>query len=135
MAMLYDLTRQAYLESLQTILADRPRAYRVGELGFVYVLKGVRYVKIGYSRQPEGRMRTLQDCVPFQLELLLSLPGTTQTETAIHNVLDRYRSRGDWFHHNSYVSDGIRGLQSITPEEIKATERTVRNVPIQVITS
>ena len=122
---LFDETRAAYFESLTERVANHPSRHKrdAGHwrslFGEVYVFRGVRYVKIGYSRDPEDRRRQLS--VPFPIELVLTLPGTPETETAIQCVLDRYRSRGDWFHHNSYVSDGIQGLRCITESELAAS--------------
>ena len=120
---LFDDTRAAYFESLTELVAGanqhrRDVGYWRKHFGEVYVFKGVRYVKIGYSRDPEDRMRQLS--VPFPITLLLTLPGTPHTEAAIQGALDRYRSKGDWFHHNPYVSDGIHGLRSIAESELAA---------------
>lgn len=67
--------------------------------GVVYFIraKGVSLVKIGYSSNPEQRLRNLQTSCPHQLDILATLPGSQQTEADIHKKFGHLRMNGEWF--------------------------------------
>lgn len=66
--------------------------------GFVYVMKDtIRNVhKIGYSKNPEQRERTLQSEVP-SIEKIAQYNGSTADEKALHIRFAEKRLRGEWF--------------------------------------
>jgi hypothetical protein len=63
-------------------------------------------VKIGVSRDVEGRLRALNQQSAEEYTLLGWIRGTYVLERAIHLALDEHRVRGEWF--------------SLTPEELFA---------------
>ena len=78
--------------------------------GFVYfVLDGFKpsedgrdwddrsYVKIGYSKNPEARLNTLQTASPERLDLMGYIPGNPNTERQFHELFGHLRRKGEWF--------------------------------------
>ncbi len=54
-------------------------------------------IKIGYSKDPEERLRTLQTGSSGKLTLLLAIEGTQQDETAWHDRFADARIQNEWF--------------------------------------
>ena len=54
-------------------------------------------IKVGFSKDPEGRRNHLQTGTPEQMTLLCCLESDRVLETAIHRQLCRYRISGEWF--------------------------------------
>lgn len=65
-----------------------PQTYLVG-------VEGSPLVKIGYSTDPQRRLKSLQTGQPMELSLLWSRAG--DYEGALHIRFAEYRVRGEWF--------------------------------------
>jgi hypothetical protein len=76
--------------------------------GFVYFLRCQGYVKIGWSKTPELRLRALRTALPFTLDVLAVHPGTRADEQSLHHRFASQRYRGEWF---------------VTSEEIEAVAK------------
>lgn len=69
-------------------------------------------VKIGISKKPGERLRAVQICCPYQLELLgtISVPEGVRTRTKeneIHNDLSKYNMRGEWFDLPDHIEEKL----------------------------
>lgn len=58
---------------------------------------GCERIKIGYSRNVEGRLLEMQVDCPFDLELLVVTAGAKDIEPAVHDKFRGARVRGEWF--------------------------------------
>jgi hypothetical protein len=56
-----------------------------------------RLVKIGYSRNPKTRIKTLQTSNPKKLLLIGVLEGCKKVEKFLHIKFYKYRIDGEWF--------------------------------------
>ena len=67
--------------------------------GFVYVVKGGGYYKIGYSKEPDRRIATLSTQPPFELEViyLCGSHNARALEADLHGLFKHARVRGEWF--------------------------------------
>lgn len=74
--------------------------------GFIYFIRAGRTpnVKIGWARDPERRLDTLQTGCPHKLHLIGFAPGTPADETDWHYRWEALRARGEWFR----LSNGLR---------------------------
>lgn len=54
-------------------------------------------IKIGFSRNPEWRIPSLQTGNSNELRLLGKFRGTKRDEMAFHKAFLEYRIRGEWF--------------------------------------
>jgi len=77
---------------------DLARLRRSAYGSYVYVMEDLRtrHFKIGRSKTPGKRERTLQAEVP-QIVLRFSIPADEEHERALHNQFADKRVRGEWF--------------------------------------
>lgn len=54
-------------------------------------------VKIGFSKNPKGRLSSLQTGIPERLHLLGVLPGGKEEEQRLHRYFAAYCIQGEWF--------------------------------------
>lgn len=94
--------------------------------GFVYFIRPDvenAPVKIGYSRNPEQRLKTSGFWVPFPLVLVAKFPGDTSLESRVHHHLLNSHSHYEWFHWTSEVEqfvgsvlDGSLKIENLPPD-------------------
>jgi len=67
--------------------------------GFVYVVKCHEFVKIGIAADVTARVINLQTGNPYDVELIAkaSSENPELAEESLHEQLDRFRIRGEWF--------------------------------------
>lgn len=65
---------------------------------FTYLMEDLRNgsIKIGKSRNPERREKTLQSEVPT-VELRFAIPASHDMEASLHEEYSSFRRRGEWF--------------------------------------
>lgn len=69
--------------------------------GYVYLLhlKGFDFYKIGISQNVPSRKKAIQTLIPFEVNMIktIHVEGYKDIEKNIHEELDKYRYRGEWF--------------------------------------
>jgi len=67
--------------------------------GQVYIIGNLEYktCKIGYSENPNKRVKDLQTGCPFLLTILASFPGNVPIEKQIHRKYAHLHLIGEWF--------------------------------------
>jgi hypothetical protein len=85
-----------YLEARAESKRSQSRAQATR--GFVYLMRNNRngFVKIGFSKAPHYREKTLQSEEP-EVELIFCIPGSLADEQDLHEVYTICRVRGEWF--------------------------------------
>lgn len=73
--------------------AERPKATQ----GYIYFIEGGHFIKIGFSRSMEARLKKMSTDAPGELRLLHIEPGTFKTEKIIHRHFAELRQHGEWF--------------------------------------
>jgi hypothetical protein len=69
-------------------------------LCYVYAIKavGTAYVKIGFSNNPEERLKNIQVSIPFPLTFLgVWIVPSQKIEGTLHKKFHHIRTRGEWF--------------------------------------
>lgn len=66
-------------------------------IGFIYAAKAGELIKLGFSKDPESRIRVLSCGNPFPCELLGYWVGTPDDERALHSKYSASRITGEWF--------------------------------------
>jgi T5orf172 domain len=84
----------------------------------VYFLRSGRFVKIGYSTNPNERFRQHSVSNP-DLETLAIIPGTRSTERELHNKFEHLRHNREWFHLTEDLRAAIQGLAAEAKEQTK----------------
>jgi hypothetical protein len=66
---------------------------------FVYFIKEERsgLIKIGYSENPQKRLKALQTGQAKDLEIIMTVKGGAELESVLHKAFDFFRVRGEWF--------------------------------------
>lgn len=96
----------------------------------VYFLKPIGMdgpVKIGCSKQPQGRLQTLDIWSPFPLELMAIVPGDHKDERALHWHFRDSRLHGEWFAWTTRLHALIRRVKangSLPPLEVAPYGKT-----------
>ena len=67
--------------------------------GYVYFIQGGKYVKIGYTENPDisKRLGELQTGCPFPLKVIGSIPANRSLEWYLHRIYRQWRTHGEWF--------------------------------------
>lgn len=79
--------------------AETQRELRLSSApGYVYfaMAEGLR-IKIGYSTDPERRIREMQTGASAPLRLIATIPGNPATEREFHKRFKEYRLHREWF--------------------------------------
>lgn len=63
----------------------------------VYFIQGGNAIKIGFSADLDGRIRSLNVGSPVVLTLIGSVEAGVSFERALHHKLKQYRIKGEWF--------------------------------------
>lgn len=85
-------------------LKQRNRPVVTGRF-YVYALAASDRIKIGFSDQPNNRMREIQTGCPYPLLLLCTQEFDTENaararEKELHNKFEQRRAHGEWFHND-----------------------------------
>ena len=90
-----------------------------GEHMFLYIIKQINEedgfcssYKIGISKNPESRLKSLQTSNPYELELVFvwqtfKSHEANFLERECHNQFDTYRKRGEWFDMPNYLMESF----------------------------
>lgn len=95
---------------LPPVGAPRPRATNYS--GFVYFLRSGSRLKIGFSRNPGGRLTGLRTAMSHRMDTIAVVPGTEREERSLHWQLRAYRRNGEWFECNQRVMEVM--IRSLT---------------------
>ncbi len=77
--------------------------------GYLYLIEApsVGRFKIGYSRNPQTRLRELQTGSPVELILRATIPTPVAREVLYHLRLREFRIRGEWFRRGDWIDEFI----------------------------
>ena len=85
---------------------------------FIYFVKPVGLdgpIKIGCSMYPGRRLKAFMDWSPFELEIIVSFPGTRALEANIHDCFAKLQFRGEWFHAAPRLLSAVEKLKAGVP--------------------
>ena len=88
--------------------------------GYVYFTQGESggAVKIGYTTNPESRLKTLQTSYPDILKILCLIPGDEKTEKEYHEKFKDIRLNGEWFKPTEEILKEIEELKIKYPQQV-----------------
>ncbi len=69
------------------------------KIGFIYIFKCNKFYKIGKSKNPTKRLRSIQASIPYKLEIILKtkVNDCDKTEKIIHKLFKNKIITGEWF--------------------------------------
>lgn len=97
----------------------------------IYVLRCGDYVKIGLSRTPAKRLRSLECSNPYPMSLLAQIPGDRDDERALHHHFKHLHHRLEWFRWSDEILENLhtvvaaRRSSAITPVVATALDRAI----------
>jgi hypothetical protein len=98
--------------------------------GFVYFLRCGDFVKIGYSRNPQARIRLMDNYLPLEPIIAAIFPARRAIECKLHRHLSQHRSRGEWFHWCDDIAaitqTGLPDLSHLGPGPWRRRAHTLR---------
>lgn len=86
---------------------------------FVYFIEAGDYIKIGYSRDPIGRLVQIRSgrgvklpdgLDPSRARILTVEPGTHSHEKRLHDRFAEHRAAGEWFNKNDRLTHYIKSI-------------------------
>lgn len=91
----------------------KEKAFGKKATGYVYFIQGYcgGAIKIGYSKEPETRLKSLQTGYPDTLRILLLVPGSEKTEQYFHMKFEIYKLQGEWYKPDQVLLDYIEDLK------------------------
>jgi hypothetical protein len=96
--------------------------------GYVYFIRAGDRIKIGFSRTPNVRLKTLQTANGDRLELLKVIPGSYDLESSLQAQFRQFRTIGDWFHASPELLSYI-GIATGKFEPVHSPRPERRRVP------
>jgi hypothetical protein len=66
---------------------------------------------IGYTKKIKERFSTLQSGYPDTLIILATTPGNTNDEQLVHEKLQNFKIRGEWFKPSTQVTELIQAIK------------------------
>lgn len=81
--------------------------------GCVYFIQGENggAIKIGYSKNPEERLKQLQTGYPDILKILCLIPATNKTEGFYHKKYEDLKLNGEWYKPDRRILNDIKKLK------------------------
>jgi hypothetical protein len=79
------------------------------DIGVVYAVGFLKYVKIGFSTNFASRLETLQGGCPLRLTVYRTFPAFQHDERAFHRRFAHARLSGEWFLMDRKVAAWARG--------------------------
>lgn len=93
----------------------------------IYFIQCKNFVKIGYSRDPNKRLKKLQTGNPVKMKIIATLPGAYKTEDGLHEAYRKLKVRGEWFKYKGNLKDGVRALtdprNTIEVKDVRSSQR------------
>lgn len=69
------------------------------EVGYIYLVKTLGYIKIGITRDPKKRIDSIRNSLPVELSVIKVLPVKDYrvTERELHNKYIHKHVKNEWF--------------------------------------
>lgn len=92
----------------------------------LYLLEDRDYLKIGYSKNVEERLKTHRTSNCY-IQLLGTKPGTSKDEKVLHKLCEQYKYSTEWFYNVPEVKEIFWNYQSGTEDIFWIKELVTRN--------
>lgn len=88
---------------------------RKGKNGYVYILGGAGYYKIGLSKDPKQRISSFAPKLPFDTEIvhIIKTNDMYRLESELHAKFSGKRSNGEWFELDESELEQIRQTKTV----------------------
>lgn len=104
----------------QADVAAKPRLRQ-----WVYFALCDDLVKIGVSRRPKARVKSLGTGNAMGIKFLGCRPGGPDLERKLHHQFRRLHVRGEWFVYGAPIQQYLAGVETVPPEDFDKPEREI----------
>ena len=120
--------REHFMAQLFTHKQDWDNGHKCSSVlspGYIYFIGTIddRFVKIGYSRNVQKRLMTLEKFCPLGVKLLCHFSGRKIDEKDLHSELREYHLHNEWFNFTPEVKELVNMLIKFDLEH--ASERVI----------
>lgn len=84
--------------------------------GFIYAIQSGDLVKIGHSKNPEGRLSKINSDTSAPCRLIGYIPGTRADEDELHRRFARLRAHSEWFRKSGIVEEFLATVPAPKPK-------------------
>jgi len=77
--------------------SSEPSSYVPPQQYVYFIRRPDGQIKIGFSHEPESRLRAISSQSGLRMMLLATIPGGAALERELHARFDEYREIGEWF--------------------------------------
>jgi predicted GIY-YIG superfamily endonuclease len=79
----------------------------------LYIMQCNNYIKIGVSKNPERRIKSLQTGNPYKIKLILAIEDSAayDLEYQFHKYYEKEKSVGEWFEINDNIRNFVKNLK------------------------
>ena len=95
---------------------------------FVYFFRQGNLVKIGHSRDPASRLRSMLTGNAKHIEWTYSTPGGRALERALHEKFAEFRVRREWFFYSAEIQVWINEDQQRRIELVREQKRRLKEI-------
>lgn len=130
--------KQLYLQHYKSNpLEDFNTDLKLGNLlkvinnNYVYFIGNIEYkiVKIGFSSNPQNRLKSLQTGCPYKLKILKKIEGNSHLEKDYHKIFKDFNMEGEWFELRGELLDFVNKTQNITKKPILKEGEWIKVTP------
>lgn len=83
--------------------------------GFIYAIRCLDRVKIGWSEDPIRRFKSISGNTPAPCVLLGYEAGDRESEAALHELFREYHTHGEWFQLRGRVAEYVVMMEHAAP--------------------
>ena len=116
------MTDETYTPWSERVWEFRPTEHPNHDMGTVYFIRCQGWVKVGFTSESDSkipaRLRHMQTGNPFELELVMTVPGSLVDEKRFHYKLKKVRGIGEWFSDGPELQEVLARIsEGQSPEE------------------
>ena len=105
-------TTHSFKEGFMEIL-EKAKTIKIAPKDIYFIESEEDLIKIGISRNPQRRLKSLQNQTRFKLNILSVIPnGGCEKEKELHEMFNKYNVFGEWFEKVPEIMNYIKNLKN-----------------------
>lgn len=111
---------QKIVDELKEKQKEEFEKFKQGFPGYIYFIQGENggAIKIGFTKNIESRLKTLQTSYPDILKVLCLIPGNESKERKLHEKFYDIKLNGEWFKPTEKIFKEIEELKTKYPQQV-----------------
>ena len=94
-----ECSEEEAMQAQNGLRSIREKQHVKPKIGFIYIMQGAGYCKIGYSVYPSKRLKQISPRLPFPLNIthIACAFNMCEAEQYFHDMFSEQRTNGEWF--------------------------------------